>query len=220
MADDDYVDGGVIEIVPVERRRDSERNASSPSSRCRSALLRDERDYAAAPAGSIGLRAMGMIGIADRQRANLGAPLPEGTSLITIDPVVDVVGLFEVEPGLLRINRDYGWLRAADLLAEGDPDLLADVAASTHSLVEARCEAWRLEETLWEGTGAEEVATAGTLSLVREQKDRVRTVVEQRKQLGFPVPGGCEAWWTEYEAHGRPRPEQLPPWPAGSAPAG
>ena len=162
---------------------------------------------------------MGMIGIADRQRANLGVPLPDGTSLVTIDPVVDVVGLFEVQPGLLRINRDYGWLRAADLLAEGDADLLADVAASTHSLVEARREAWRLEETLWEGAGAGD-ATAGTRSLVREQKDRVRTVVEKRKQLGFPVPGGCERWWTEYEAHGRPRPEQLPPWPAGSAAAG
>ena len=163
---------------------------------------------------------MGMIGIADRQRANLGVPLPEGASLVTIDPVVDVVGLFEVQPGLLRINRDYGWLRAADLLAEGDPDLLADVAATTHSLVEARREAWRLEETLWEGTGAGLDATAGTLSLVREQKDRVRTVVETRKQLGFPVPAGCEAWWTEYEAHGRPRPEQLPTRPAGQAPAG
>ncbi len=128
MADDDYVDGGVIEIVPVGAAVRLGATRIIAVVAVPLGLPRDERDYAAAPAGSIGLRALGMIGIADRQRANLGAPLPEGTSLTTIDPVVDVVGLFEVEPGLLRINRDYGWLRAADALAEGDPDLLADVA--------------------------------------------------------------------------------------------
>jgi hypothetical protein len=180
-------------------------------------LPRDERDYAAAPAAYIGLRAMGMIGIADRQRANLAVALPEGASLTTIDPVVDVVGLFEVEPGLLRINRDYGWLRAADVLAEGDSDLVAEVAASTHSLVAARCEAWRLEDDLWHAP-FEQIAAAGTLSLVREQKERVREVVEKRKRLGFPVPEACESWWTEYEAHVEPRPELLPPSPASSSP--
>ena len=55
---------------------------------------------------------MGMIGVAERQIANLNVQLPEGTTLTTVDPVVDVVGLFEIEPGLLRINKDYGWLRA------------------------------------------------------------------------------------------------------------
>jgi NTE family protein len=214
MADDDYVDGGVIEIVPVGAavRLGAKRIIALVAVPL--GLPRDERDYAAAPAAYIGLRALGMIGIADRQRANLDVALPEGASLTTIDPVVDVVGLFEVEPGLLRINRDYGWLRAADVLAEGDPDLVAEVAASTHSLVEARCQAWRLEEELWHGARTEEVMSAGTLSLLREQKERVRAVVEQRKQLGFPVPEGCEGWWTEYEAHVAPQPGHLPPSPA------
>ena len=119
--------------------------------------------------------------------------------------MVDVVGLFEVQPGLLRINKDYGWLRAADVMAEGCPDLLADVAAGTHVLTEARCEAWRLEEVLWAGT-RDKAALAGTLSLVREQKERIRVIVEQRKQFGFPVPDGCAAWWSGYEVHGAERP--------------
>ena len=80
---------------------------------------------------------MGMIGVAERQLSNLAVRLPEGTTLTTIDPVVDVVGLFEVEPGLLRINRDYGWLRAADVLAEGDAGIVADVAAGSHAIAEA-----------------------------------------------------------------------------------
>ena len=74
MADDDYVDGGVIEIVPV--------SAAAPLGATRIIavvavplrLARDERDYAAAPAGYIGLRSMGMIAVAERQLSNLAVP--------------------------------------------------------------------------------------------------------------------------------------------------
>jgi hypothetical protein len=154
---------------------------------------------------------MGMIGVAERQISNLGIVLPAGSTLTVIDPVVDVVGLFEIQPGLLRINKDYGWLRAADVLAEGDPDLLADIAAGTHELIEARCEAWRLEESLWAAERKRDPdSEAGSLALVREQKERVRHLVERRKHLGFPVPDDCEAWWTEYEGHTGETPSRLP----------
>jgi predicted acylesterase/phospholipase RssA len=212
LADDDYVDGGVIEIIPVRAA------AALGAARIIAVvavplqLARDERDYAEAPAGYIGLRAMGMIGVADRQLSNLDAPLPDDTTLTTIDPVVDVVGLFEVQPGLLRINKDYGWLRAADLLAEGDAALLTDVAQGTHDLVSARREAWLLEDALWSKAKADG-NEPGTLALIREHKALVRDLVDRRKQLGFPVPDGCEGWWTEYEAHTSERPPHLPTRP-------
>ena len=214
MADDDYVDGGVIEIIPVRAAAELGATRIIAVVAVPLTLPRDERDYAAAPAGYIGLRAMGMIGIADRQHSNLRVALPEGVSLTTIDPVVDVVGLFEVEPGLLRINQDYGWLRAADVLAEGDPAIVADIAESTHAVIEARCEAWRLEASLWASGPRHDANAAGTLALVREQKERVHELLDRRKQLGFPVPDGCEAWWTEYEVHMAPRPAALPARPA------
>ena len=149
MADDDYVDGGVIEIVPVSAAAALGATRIIAVVAVPLTLARDERDYAAAPAGYIGLRSMGMIGVAERQISNLNVHLPEGTTLTTIDPVVDVVGLFEVEPGLLRINKDYGWLRAADVLADGDAAMRGDIEDGTHAIVEARREAWRLEESLW-----------------------------------------------------------------------
>jgi NTE family protein len=158
---------------------------------------------------------MGMIAGAERQISNLEVPLPEGSTLTTIHPIVDVVGLFEVEPGLLRINKDYGWLRAADMLAESDAGIRADMADGTHAIVEARREAWRLEELLW-GNDRADGSVAGTLALVREQKERVRQLVDRRKQLGFPVPEGCDAWWLEYEAHTAERPASLPSAPGGA----
>ncbi len=213
MADDDYVDGGVVEIIPVRAAAALGATRIIAVVAVPLVLPRDERDYAAAPAGSIGLRSMGMIGVAERQLANLDVRLPEGTTLTTIDPVVDVVGLFEIEPGLLRINKDYGWLRAADVMAEGDPGMLADMADGTHAIVEARRVAWRLEEALWRAPRRAE-ADAGSLALVREQKERIRDLVDRRKQLGFRIPEGCAAWWTEYEVHAGERPVWLPASPA------
>jgi predicted acylesterase/phospholipase RssA len=209
MADDDYVDGGVVDMVPVRAATALGATRIFAVVAVPLILPREERDYGNAPAITIGLRSMGMIGVAERQLSNLGAPLPPGATLTTVDPVVDVVGLFEVEPGLLRINRDYGWLRASDVLAAGDPSLVAQVAGSTHALIEARREAWRLEELLW----SDAEGLDGTMALVREQKTRVRRILERRKDLGFPVPDRCEDWWAEYETHAAPLPAGVPPTP-------
>ncbi len=212
MADDDYVDGGVIDIVPVRAALALGATRIFAVIAVPLTLPRDERDYTSAPASSIGLRSMGMIGVAQRQVSNLDVNLPRGASLTVVDPIVDVVGLFEVEPGLLRINRDYGWLRAADVLAEGDPDIVADMADGTNELIEARREAWRLEASLW-AADPNDHERDGKLALVREQKSRIREIVLRRKQLGFPLLDGCEAWWNEYEVHTTTRPLFLPPSP-------
>ncbi|HEX3793781.1 MAG TPA: patatin-like phospholipase family protein [Acidimicrobiales bacterium] len=213
LADDDYVDGGVIQVIPVRAAVQLGATRVVAVMAMPLALARDDHDFSAGHAADIGMRAIGLIGIADRQRENLAITLPAGTTLTTIDPVIDVVGLFEVEPGLLRINKDYGWLRAADVLAEGDPTMVAEVAAGTHDLVQARLRAWHLEETLWGNDQVTAQGQAGALALLREIKEQIYTVVDQRKQLGFPVPEGCEAWWTEYEVHGGLRPADLPPCP-------
>ena len=176
-------------------------------------IAREERNFAESQAAQVGIRAMGMIGMAERQRENLATALPEGVTLTTIDPIVDVVGLFEVQPGLLRINKDYGWLRAADILAEGDATLVADVAAQTHRLIGARLQAWHLEESLWTAPSASGQADAGNLALLRQLKHEIARVIDRRKQLGFPVPDGCEAWWSDFETHSGQRPPNLPSCP-------
>ena len=213
LADDDYVDGGVLQNVPVKAA------VHLGASRIIAVLAiplrihREEHDFANEQAANIGLRALGAISLAERQRENLAIPLPSEASLATIDPVVDVVGFFEAEVGLLRINRDYGWLRAADVLSPGDPTLREEIAAQTHQITEARLRAWHTEEKLWGSSPMGRDSEAGYCALLRECKEAIRQLVEQRKQLGFPVPDGCEAWWTEYEIHAGARPGHLPRQP-------
>jgi NTE family protein len=218
MADDDYVDGGVLQNVPVRAALHLGASRIIAVLAMPLRIAREEHNFSADQAANIGLRALGVISLADRQRENLAIALHPGVSLTTIDPVVDVVGFFEAEVGLLRINRDYGWLRAADVMAEGDPTLRAEIAAQTHEIAEARLRAWHTEEKLWGSSSLGRSALgreseAGICALLRECKLAVRDLVDQRKQLGFPVPDGCEAWWTEYEVHDNERPAHLPSRP-------
>ena len=210
LADDDYVDGGVLEIIPVKAAVQLGATRVIAVVAMPLHLDREERDFVNGPAANIGIRAIGLIELAHRQRENLAVALPTGTTLATIDPVVDVVGVFEVEPGLLRINKDYGWLRAADVMAEGEVTLMAEVAVDTHRIADARLRAWHLEETLWSSGGPTGEALAGTFARLREIKGDIQKLVDRRKQLGFPVQEGCEAWWTEYEVHGGIHPPHLP----------
>jgi predicted acylesterase/phospholipase RssA len=213
LADDDYVDGGVLQIIPVRAAVQLGATRIIAVVAMPLEIPREERNFAESQAAQVGIRAMGVIGMAERQRENLATALPKGVTLTTIDPIVDVVGLFEVQPGLLRINKDYGWLRAADILAAGDPTLVADVAAQTHRLIGARLQAWHLEESLWTAPSASGQADAGTVALLRQLKHEIARVIDRRKQLGFPVPDGCEAWWSDFETHSGQRPPNLPTCP-------
>jgi hypothetical protein len=215
LADDDYVDGGVLQNVPVRAALQLGASRIIAVLAIPLYISREEHNFATDQAANIGLRALGVISLADRQRENLGIALTPGASLTTIDPVVDVVGFFEAEVGLLRINRDYGWLRAADVMAEGDPTLREEIAAQTHQIAEARLRAWHTEEKLWGNAPLGRGSEAGICALLRECKLAVRDLVDQRKQLGFPVPDGCEEWWTEYEVHDAERPAHLPSRPLG-----
>jgi predicted acylesterase/phospholipase RssA len=210
MADDDYVDGGVLQNVPVRAAVHLGATRIIAVLAIPLQIAREEHDFAGDQAANIGLRALGIISLVDRQRENLAIELAPGVSLATIDPVVDVVGFFEAEVGLLRINRDYGWMRAADVLAEGDPTLRAEIATQTHQIAEARLRAWHTEEKLWGASALGGDSEAGVCALLRECKSGIRQLVDQRKQLGYPVPDGCAEWWTEYEFHDGERPSHLP----------
>ena len=213
LADDDYVDGGVLQIIPVRAAVHLGATRIIAVVAMPLALPRDERNFTESQAANVGIRAMGMIGMAERQRENLAIALPEGTDLITIDPIVDVVGLFEVQPGLLRINQDYGWLRAADIMANGDPTIVAEVAELTHEIIAARLQAWHLEETLFAATPKNAEPDAGSLALLRQLKTEIARKVDHRKQLGFALPDGAEEWWSDYEVHSAERPAHLPRCP-------
>jgi NTE family protein len=206
MAGDAYVDGGVVENVPVAAA------ARLGATRIFAILavplepLPDDHDYAGASAPVVFMRAVGAISFAERQRANLRPGLPPGTQVTVIDPVVDVVGPFEVSQGLMLLDMDYGWMRAADVLADVDPATRRRAVEATDAIAVARAQAWHREEELWSAGRV----VAGDLAAVARCKRVVRDALFERKELGLPTPAGADGWWSGYELHGAPRPAAVP----------
>ena len=206
MADDDYVDGGVIEIVPVRaaaalgatriiavvavplrlaarraRLRGGARRLHRPAVHGhdrggRAADLQPQRR----PPG-------GFHAHDHRPRRRRGRPLRDRAR-----PPAHQQGL------RLAARRRRPGRRATPTSGPTSP-----TAPTPSSRPAARPGAWRSRSGPNSPTDGTD---AGTLALVREQKERVRDLVDRRKQLGFPVPDGCERWWTDYEAHTAERP--------------
>ena len=211
LADDVYVDGGVLQNIPVEAavRLGAERIVAVLAVPL--APEPDRRDFTSLNLVEVFMRTVGSITFADRQATNLRYPLPEGVSLAVIDPVIDVVGPFEVAPGLMLLDMDYGWLRAADVLAPLSPDVRAGAEAGLDALVTARARCWHLEESIWRGAPADWRKKAG----IRDLKAAVKEAVTEREKLGLPTPPDAERWWGDYEVHDGPRPAELAEDPAG-----
>jgi len=209
LADDVYVDGGVVQNIPVEAAVRLGAGRIFAVVAVPLATPTDARDFTAANLVDVVFRAVGTIGFTERQLSNLAAARPPGVTLTVIDPVVDIVGPFEVAPGLMTIDMDYGWLRAADVLAEVDEATRRQAAEATDLAVTARTQAWHLEASLWSSGWA----GAGALSQLRSLKRLVRHAVAERSTLGLPTPPGAEAWWTGAERHEGPTPAGFPEGP-------
>lgn len=206
LGDDAYVDGGVASNVPVDAA------ARLGATRIVAVLAvpleqpHDHYDYGRASGLTVFLRAVGGIAFAERQQSNLRPPLPPGTSVTVIDPTVDVVGPFEVSQGLMLLDMDYGWMRAADAVADVDPGVRQRALRATDAVAVARTRAWHREEAMWSAGGA----SAGDLGTLAALKADVRDAVLERKGLGLPTSPDADRWWSGYELHAGDRPRGLP----------
>jgi NTE family protein len=209
--DDVYVDGGILQNIPVEAavRLGAERVVAVLAVPLAQEV--DRRDFTRLNLMEVFLRTVGSISFADRQASNLRYPMAEGSSLIVIDPIVDVVGPFEVASGLMLLDMDYGWLRAADVLAPVEERVRAEAAAATDALVTARTRCWHLEESIWRSGHADWRRKAA----IRDLKAEVREAVTTREKLGMATPPEAERWWSAYEVHVGTRPSVLAADPSG-----
>jgi NTE family protein len=206
LAGDVYVDGGVVDNVPVGAA------ARLGATRIFAVLAipltqpPDTRDYTAVSGPGVFLRSVGGIAFTGRQLANLSTTVPPGTEVTVIDPVIDVVGPFEVAQGLMLLDMDYGWMRAADVVADVDGATRSRAAAATDAVTAGRTRAWHLEEAMWRSgrSGRHD------LDELHRLKDTVRDAVAERKGLGLPTPPDAERWWMGHEVHQGPAPAGLP----------
>jgi NTE family protein len=202
LGDEHYVDGGMRENAPVEMAV-----THLGVDRCYTIIslpkgLSPEPSFADKDMLSIVLRSTAGI-MADEVQLN-DVARARAAGAVVIAPEVNLLGMLTVDPGLLAIATDYGYLRAA----EACEDATAEEQSLTRETVEARRACWALENDLHgpDATGLDPAETSRELS---EAKLRLRTLVAQLP--AGRLPAGAEQWWRRWEDHPYPITEE-PGW--------
>jgi NTE family protein len=148
-----------------------------------------------------------------------------------IRPTFNVHDTMVVEPGLIRIAIDYGWMRAADVV-DGPAGREAGARVQCDTITKARVQAWRLEHYVYGqpfkdpdrdpfshlfdgGTVTPPTDLASTVSAaqaVRSLKVQVRDACRQRMAFGAALPAASSSWFTDWEFHGAAPVAPLPPF--------
>jgi NTE family protein len=133
----------------------------------------------------------------------------DSTNIIIIRPSYEVHKVTDVDPGLIRIQYDYGYMRAADILSNSDNK--DDLINLTEQIIQNRHSCWREEyfangiETMEHIRGYElvPVASPDSLRRVRKSKKDLKKLVDARRSLGgsFAPDTNVEAWWKNWEVH-------------------
>jgi NTE family protein len=204
IGDDVYCDGGVVQNAPLAAAVQA--GAGDVTALLASPIYkpRDDVDYANASLMAIYSRAVAGVAQLEATRANLRYPLAPGARLRVIAPTVEVVGTFEVAPGLIDIAVDYGWLRAAETLADLPASDAAELAAHSDTIAVQRAMAWQLEErVLVEGTSDE------LEHRLAEVRRRVIAAAAEWERSGLEGPEGWSGLGTTWEVHRDQIPEYL-----------
>jgi predicted acylesterase/phospholipase RssA len=188
---ENYVDGGVREVVPIAiavKQGADEIVAISASSN-RSAEV-DSFDHA----GVIGClqRALVDTTLAEVTDEDFAPPDLDGRLLTAIMPTFDVHGSTDIVPSLIEIAMHYGFMRAADVMQPGlDAHARADAFTLTDAIV-------RLRLDLYE---EERIPTTHHIALrqLRVRMWAVRELAAERRRRGFQLPDFAELWAFEWE---------------------
>lgn len=117
---------------------------------------------------------------------------------VVISPQLSVHDTMTVDPGLLAINRDYGWMRSAQVHL-GDDTGLVDEA------VRLRVRGWEIEKA-W----LAHQASAAQMDALTEVKRRLVDVAARLPE-GI-APEGVRWWGRVMERHGHAEPVDVVPW--------
>ncbi|MEH7253704.1 patatin-like phospholipase family protein [Neobacillus niacini] len=136
-----------------------------------------------------------------------------GIPLKVIAPRVDVHDGLYIDPGLIRINMAYGYMRAFDEMQPNEK-IRSTLRNYSDQIVKKRVEIWTNEHyannlhpyEVTSPSGPDKtvyVRSAETIYFLRNLKKELRQLVLNRKNLGTvdSIPPNPEVWWQQWERH-------------------
>ncbi len=133
-------------------------------------------------------------GIMPDELEALQVRLARAQGAIVINPVVDVHDALTVDPGLVAIAKDYGWMRAHDIMTEASPE----AQQLTHDIIDFRRHLWAIEDRLF-GAKEEPEDVDVALEELGELKQHLRLLLVKADPGGLPE--GAMTWWRTWEKH-------------------
>ncbi|WP_159621041.1 patatin-like phospholipase family protein [Ruania rhizosphaerae] len=214
LGSEHYVDGGARESLPVEVAVDH-----LGVTRCYAVVASPP---GLSPASSFADKDMLEIVM----RAGFGVMTDEiqadevrrahAAGAIVIQPELDIHDILTVDPGLIRIAMDYGWIRAAEVCTGAS----ATQRAATRALIELRRRIWAVENAVLQPESAEGHADALRTETGEDASPDLDLVARLKVDLRDAVvaadpallPPGADGWWRDWEAHpyDLPAPAWLP----------
>lgn len=186
LAGEHYVDGGVRENLPAQVVLDH-----LGVSRCY-AVVASPSGVATVPSFetadifSIIMRSASGIMSDELQRDEIAFARDRGVTVIA--PTVDVHDLVTIDPGLIAIAVDYGFMRARDVVTGADQQR----QELTDEIVRTRRYAWETEEAAF---GHQTASDADVTTI----KADLKALLEQVP--AGELPAGADAWWQGWERH-------------------
>ncbi|MGL5405503.1 MAG: patatin-like phospholipase family protein [Propionibacteriaceae bacterium] len=125
-----------------------------------------------------------------------------------IEPEIDVHGSMTIDPGLIAINIDYGWLRAQETMTQA-----SDALIKRHrEIIMSRQRAWALENELFAPDSAATSDNVEALADLAEAKARLAALVAGCADE--TLPHDANQWAHRFEKHTWETPER-PTWKLG-----
>jgi NTE family protein len=199
-----YVDGGVREVLPLQIAIDAGADTIY-AIYCSKEAPDPKPSFASSTLLEIVARALTDLAIGEVARDDARGLDAPGRTIRIIQPTVDLHDITTIDPGLISIGMAYGYMRAADVWDEVPSTDRAWALADEISLL--RRDIWRLE-CLANGQPVPTEPAAGARPAdpalepeIQVRKDRLRGLLEERRQLSRPLPADADRWWQTLERH-------------------
>ena len=205
-----YVDGGVREIVPIgiaAQLGATEIYAVLASSRD----LPNNRSFARESFLSILMQALVEITLKEVVRDDLEPANAQGVPIHVIAPTFDVHGTTQVEPGLISISMDYGYLRAADVVTATAGFDRTRAFTLSDAITMQRRDSWELESAF--ASPPDPGLRHTFLEELRLRKWVLKSLVGARQGLSAPTPPDAFQWHAHWERHSADDPAVVIPNP-------
>jgi len=184
LAGEYYVDGGVRENLPVQIMLDHLDVTACYAVVASPSGVSPLTSFATADMFDIIMRSTSRIMPDELQRDEVAFARERG--VVVIEPTVDVHDLVTIDPGLIAIAVDYGYLRARDVVTGATPER----SRLTDEIISARRLAWEAEEARFAEDAAADVEAV---------KTRLRDLLAQVP--AGELPPDADSWWQNWERH-------------------